>query len=214
VSSDNAAQRSCPFDWTKAIGERAVVGLEAPDATVCAVRLPNVFRTAGSVIQRFEKQVRTGGAVTVIDAAASRRYLTLHEAAQWLLRVAEIAESGAIYAVDAGVDVEILELARRIIRLHGLEPERDVPIKLMSPRQGEKRSCSLWGPDEQLLETSLREVVRVVGTPWDLRVLQQELSCAEAMADPEPAYVRELLRRAAPRFDDAVPVATEQPADF
>lgn len=195
LSNDNAAQRSCPFDWTKAAGEQAAISVARAGARVCAVRLPNVFRASGSVVQRFERQVRTGGAVTVIDASARRHYLNLHEAAHWLLRVAAIAEPGAIYAVDAGVEVEILELAHRIARLHGLEPDRDVPVRFVSPRQGEKRSTRLWGVDEQLVETSVPEVVRVLGTPWGSEELEAELRRAEEMVDPNPAYVRELLRR-------------------
>jgi FlaA1/EpsC-like NDP-sugar epimerase len=198
VSSDNAAHLHGPFDWTKAVAERAVVGLRSEDGGyACAVRLPNVFRTSGSVIERFDRQITARGPVTVTDERARRRYLNVHQAAQWLLRIAAMAEGGAVYAVDAGVEVRIRELAERLIRLRGFEPGRHMQIIFPGPRPGEKGDAQdLWGRDERILNTAIDKVVRVVGSELDMERALPELRNAERMVDPSPADVHAMLQRA------------------
>lgn len=195
VSSDNAARRRGPFDWTKALAERAVLSLEASRTVVCAVRISDVFRTSGSIVARFDRQVHYGGPITINNAAASRRFVTLHEAAQWLLRVAAIAEPDAVYAVNAGVKVGILDLAHRVIRLRSLEPDRDVRIAYRNPRRGEMTSQTLWGADEQLLPTPLADVYRIAGDEWDAEEALLELRRVESISEAAPDSVERLLRR-------------------
>lgn len=195
VSSDNAARRRGPFDWTKALAERAVLSLEAEKTVVCAVRISDVFRTSGSIVARFDRQVHYGGPITINNAAASRRFITLHEAAQWLLRVAAIAEPDAVYAVNAGVEVGILDLAHRVIRLRSLEPDRDVRIAYRNPRRGEMTSQTLWAADEQLLPTPLADVYRIAGDEWDPEEALLELRRVESISEAAPDSVERLLRR-------------------
>lgn len=181
ASSDNAAHNRTMFDSVKRLTEYAVTSIESQSTVICAVRLRNVMRTTGSVVERFERQYKYGGPLTVTDAHASRRSLSVHEAAEWLLRVSLIAEPGAIYAVDRGTPIRPLELAERLIRLRGLQQNRDIRINVTGARQGEKRSDQLWGSDEQFVETQLRDVVRILNTNPDPDLRERVAQLMEAL---------------------------------
>lgn len=194
VSGASAVRRRGPFDWSKALAERAVLSPESGNTTVCAVRISNVFRTSGSVVERLDRQVHYGGPLT-LSHAESRRYLSLHEAAQWLLRVAAIAAPRTIYAVDAGVEVDIVDLATRLIRLRGLEPTRDVRVVVRSQLRGEKAAQNLWGADERWRSTALPNVGRIQAPDWDADEALSELRRVESITDATPDSVERLLRR-------------------
>jgi FlaA1/EpsC-like NDP-sugar epimerase len=196
VSSDNAAQRHSSFDLTKAIAERVVCNLDCDSTCIAAVRLANVWRTPGTVVNRFERQIDYGGPVTLTGSGMTRRFLTRHAAAYWLLRVAAMAEPGAIYAVDAGVEVSIAELAERLIKLRGWEPGRDIKIADRGTRVGEKLSTQLWGADEPLQTTAIEQVVKVTSRPLEPALANEYLSRIEQRGDAEPEFVEKLLRAA------------------
>jgi FlaA1/EpsC-like NDP-sugar epimerase/tetratricopeptide (TPR) repeat protein len=209
VSGDNAAHCRGPFDWTRALAERAVLAVGGEDTSVRAVRLSNVFETAGSVVARFERQVRKGGPLTVINAGASRRFLHAHEAAQWLLRATTLTDHRAVYAVEDGVDIDILDLAQRCIALRRLEPNRDLRIAFRPPRHSEKTSVALYGPNERLLPTALSKFARVVGQEWNADELLAELRRVEPINDAAPADVKRALQQALGLLDGATS-ATEE----
>ena len=194
VSCDNAPRRAVAFDLSKALAERAVVGLDAPHSSVCAVRLANVYRTSGDVIENFERQFHHGGPLTVTGPDVTRKFLNKHEAAEWLLRITVMAEPQSVYAVNAGSRVRILDLAHRIIRLRGLEPDRDIPISFTGLRAGDKLANSLWAPDEDREPTPLAEVARIVGRRDDPPGLQAALSQLESMSDASATDVEQFLR--------------------
>ncbi|HKG38381.1 MAG TPA: polysaccharide biosynthesis protein [Conexibacter sp.] len=166
ASVHHAARRRSLFDLTKALAEAAVLSLasdpEAQDAPArpCAIaahderfrvsvlRLPNVWGEAGSVVDRFEQQLRMGGPL-LVDKGAKRTFVHPWEAAQPLLHLLGDEHDGGLYALTLGEEVPIDELADRLLQMNDLRPGIDVETELRATPEGEL-STTLWGEDETL----------------------------------------------------------------
>jgi FlaA1/EpsC-like NDP-sugar epimerase len=198
VSSDNAAHARRRFDTIQTLAECAVRAHAGRGTVLAALRVGNIFRSSGSVVERFERQVSYGGPVTVTDAAVARRFVSRHLVGQRLLSLAEFAEDGAVYALDAGARVEIRDLAQRVIRMKGREPETDIEISFTGHRTGEKTSDALWTPDEQLSPTPVRDVVRIAG-PSSVCTCDDIEALKMAVVEHDPAAVDQVLSAVADR---------------
>jgi FlaA1/EpsC-like NDP-sugar epimerase len=103
-----------------------------------AVRFGNVIGSAGSVIPVFQEQIRAGGPVTVTDKRMKRYFMTTAEAAQLVLQAGNLGQGDEIFTLRMGQPVRIYDLARDMIILSGLRPERDIEIQITGARPGEK----------------------------------------------------------------------------
>jgi FlaA1/EpsC-like NDP-sugar epimerase len=140
ISTDKAVRPSSVMGATKRIAERLLRGAqsERPGTRYIAVRFGNVLGSRGSVVPLFERQIMTGGPVTVTHPDMRRYFMLIPEAVNLVLQAASMGRGGELYVLDMGEPVNIAEMAETLIRLHGREPHVDVKIEYTGLRKGEK----------------------------------------------------------------------------
>ena len=149
ISTDKAVRPTNIMGATKRIAEIVMqnVAEHYPETKFCAVRFGNVLGSSGSVIPKFNEQIRDGGPITLTHSEITRYFMTIPEAAQLVIQASAMAEAGEIYLLDMGDPIKILDLARTMARLQGREAYIDelepkipdgLPIKITGLRPGEK----------------------------------------------------------------------------
>ena len=151
ISTDKAVQPASVMGSTKWFAEQIVRSVHETGCVFSAVRFGNVVGSRGSVIPTFLKQITQGGPVTVTDPSMARYFMSIHEAVQLVLYAAALSRGGEVLTLDMGEPVYIMDLARRLIRLSGRVPERDVRIEIVGVRPGEKLMEELVHPEEEPL---------------------------------------------------------------
>ena len=154
ISTDKAVHSSSVMGASKRVAElvcQAVNTSGAPTRCV-TVRFGNVLGSTGSVIPRFEQQLRAGGPLTVTHADATRYFMTVREAVELVLQASALPSEAAdsIYVLDMGDPVRIQDLARQMIRLSGHRPDVDIAIEFTGLRPGEKLHETLFHEAEDL----------------------------------------------------------------
>jgi FlaA1/EpsC-like NDP-sugar epimerase len=128
-----------------------------------AVRFGNVLGSSGSVVPIFRRQIERGGPVTVTDERMTRYFMTIPEAVQLIIRSGSLASgsrTGAeVFVLDMGEPVKIVELARAMIELSGLDPDRDVEVEIVGRRAGEKLHEELFNRYEQPRATAAEKIM-------------------------------------------------------
>ena len=139
ISTDKAVNPVSVMGKTKLAAERAIMALNADGATTsfCAVRFGNVLGSSGSVVPLFREQIAKRQPVTVTHPGMKRYFMTVQEAVGLVLQAASRHEK-AIYTLDMGEPVKILDLAEEMIRQAGYKPYVDIPIVFTGIRPGEK----------------------------------------------------------------------------
>jgi len=162
VSTDKAVAPATVMGASKALSEWAVEAADAryPGTRFASVRFGNVLGSSGSVVPIFRRQIAAGGPVTVTDPAMTRYFMTIPEAVQLVIRTGALARGGEVFVLEMGDPVSILELAKDMIRLSGLQPGRDIAIEIVGPRAGEKLHEELFNPYERPLETAASRILR------------------------------------------------------
>lgn len=141
ISTDKAVRPTNIMGATKRIAELILQGLaDRHNHTTCftMVRFGNVLGSSGSVVPRFREQIAAGKPITVTHAEITRYFMTIPEAATLVIQAGAMAKGGEVFLLDMGEPVKIYDLAVQMIRLHGLEPDRDIKVEITGLRPGEK----------------------------------------------------------------------------
>ena len=158
ISSDKAVRPSNIMGATKRIAERLLMERPQNGTELMAVRFGNVLGSSGSVIPLFKKQIEEGGPVTVTSPEVRRYFMTIPEAVDLVLQAGAIGENGKIFVLEMGECVKIVELAKRMIELSGLIPDKDIKIKFIGLRPGEKEYEELITEDEDVEKSEYNKI--------------------------------------------------------
>ncbi|MBV8673063.1 MAG: polysaccharide biosynthesis protein [Acidobacteriaceae bacterium] len=154
ISSDKAVKPTNVMGVTKRIAELINLGLQQEHTRYVAVRFGNVLGSNGSVVPIFQQQIAAGGPVTVTHPDAQRYFMTIPEAVQLVLQASSMGVANEIFVLEMGQPIRIADLARNLIRLSGLEPDRDIRIIYTGLRPGEKLFEELMLEGEGVKPTS------------------------------------------------------------
>jgi FlaA1/EpsC-like NDP-sugar epimerase len=155
VSTDKAVRPSSVMGATKRVAEYIARDLgERSRTRYTAVRFGNVLGSSGSVLEIFQKQLAAGGPLTVTDAEATRFFMTVEEAVQLILQALSMTHGGEIFVLKMGTPVRILEMAQNLVILSGLEPGKDVEIRVTGLKPGEKLNEELMEKAEAFDESA------------------------------------------------------------
>jgi FlaA1/EpsC-like NDP-sugar epimerase len=204
ISTDKAVRPTNVMGSTKRLAELILQAFarERTETRFCMVRFGNVLGSSGSVVPLFRKQIIAGGPVTVTHPEITRYFMTIPEAAQLVLQAGAMGEGGDVFVLNMGEPVKIIDLAKRMVHLSGLEvksdaaPEGTIEIEHVGLRPGEKLFEELLiGADVEGTEHPLIMRAQEAEMPWP--VLQKLLMQLENACD-RFAYeeVRALLLRA------------------
>jgi len=160
VSTDKAVNPVNVMGATKRLAEKLIQSINVDSKTkFLAVRFGNVIGSSGSAIPTFQNQINTGGPVTITHPEMTRYFMSIQEAAQLILQAGALGEKGRIFLLEMGKPIKIVQLARDLIRLSGLEPDRDIPIVFTGLRPGEKLYEELQSLGEKVLVTEHKKIM-------------------------------------------------------
>lgn len=204
LSTDKAVNPTNVMGATKRITELIVQQFAKNSIMRCmTVRFGNVLGSHGSVIPLFERQIKNGGPVLVTDKNITRFFMTIPEAAQLVLQAGALGETGAIYVLDMGEPVKIYDLAEKVIRFHGFEPNVDIPIEIIGLRPGEKMYEELLTPDEisKMEKTSHGRIMKAHPEEIDDEVFNEKLEELRELAENNSSAVVECIEEIVPNFN-------------
>ena len=207
LSTDKAVNPTNIMGATKRITELIVQQFAKHSVMRCmTVRFGNVLGSHGSVIPLFEKQIKAGGPVLVTDKEITRYFMTIPEAAQLVLQAGALGESGAIYVLDMGEPVKIYELAEKVIRFHGYEPNVDMPIEIIGLRPGEKMYEELLTPDEldKMEKTAHGRIFKAKPEPLDSEEFDEKIEELQKLAELGSDGVVDCIQDILPNFHHAI----------
>jgi len=166
VSTDKAVHPTSIMGATKRIAELLVIALarECEHTNYVAVRFGNVMGSRGSVVPTFMRQIDGGGPVTVMHPDMMRYFISIPEAVRLVIQTGTFGCHGNIYMLDMGEEINILELAERMIRLRGLRPGDDIEVVFTGPRPGEKLREELVADFEHMEATDHPKVMRLTAS--------------------------------------------------
>ncbi len=178
ISTDKAVNPCSIMGATKRVAELIAHGHNGSSDTQCmAVRFGNVLGSRGSVLPIFEEQIRSGGPVTITDRGMHRYFMVTSEAVLLVLQAAAMGRGGEVFVLDMGEPVSILELAKDLIRAHGLVPDQDIPIVFTGMRPGERLLEELLTAEEGTDSTTHEKVfIARLGSRWEGGELAERLT--------------------------------------
>jgi FlaA1/EpsC-like NDP-sugar epimerase len=172
ISTDKAVNPTSVMGASKRIAENVILDAAAKaknNQVFVSVRFGNVLGSRGSVVPIFKDQIQKGGPITVTDPEMIRYFMTIPEASQLVLQAGALNMNGAVFVLDMGEPVKIVDMARDLIRLSGLEPDSDIKIVFTGKKEGEKMFEELLTSEEgtEMTQHDKIMIARKNGIPDD-----------------------------------------------
>lgn len=201
ISTDKAVSPVSVYGTSKMLCEKMVLDAAKSarnDQSFMFVRFGNVLGSRGSILPIFQNQIKTGGPITVTDENMVRFFMTIPEACSLVLQTGGVGENGKSYLLDMGEPIKIIELAKQIIKFSGLEPYKDIDIKIVGARKGERLIEPLWLDEENPTPTKYKKILQLDNREYTserLETLIRKLEpiCFYNKDNPEVFRDRELL---------------------
>ncbi|MCK8825886.1 polysaccharide biosynthesis protein [Fuchsiella alkaliacetigena] len=176
ISTDKAVNPTNVMGATKRVAEMLIQAVNKESQTkFMAVRFGNVLGSHGSVIPLFKKQIKAGGPVTVTHEEVERYFMTIPEASQLVIEAGALGQGGEVFLLDMGQPVKIIDLARDLIELSGLEVGEDIEIEITGLRPGEKMYEELLTEKEDNLATEHERIFKAQLEKIDTELLYQNI---------------------------------------
>lgn len=205
ISTDKAVRPTSVMGTSKRLGEMALQSLKDTKTKFMSVRFGNVLGSSGSVVKIFQEQIMSGGPVTVTHPDVIRYFMTTEEAVSLVLNACAMGEGGEIFVLNMGEPVKILDLARNMIVLNGLTPDKDIEIKFTGLKPGEKMYEELFRAGDIRKDTGHSEIFAAVRSETDMGLSEEqrlELQHLAALPDREAMLAK---------FKELVPAYTGWP---
>ena len=163
VSTDKAVNPTNVMGATKRVAEEICMCCADEGPTkFMSVRFGNVLGSRGSVIPIFIDQIKNGGPITVTDPDMKRYFMTIPEAVLLVMQAGSMGEGGEVFVLDMGEPVKIMDMAKDLIKLHNLDPGKDIAIEIVGLRPGEKLFEELLNAEEGVSETEHEEIFKAI----------------------------------------------------
>ena len=214
ISTDKAVNPTSVMGVSKRLAEQYCQALDLQnesdtDTSFVTVRFGNVLGSTGSVVELFRNQLREGGPLTVTHPDMTRYFMTIREAVELVLQASALGseerrQGGKIYVLDMGEPVKIIDLARQMIRLAGLQPDKDVEITITGTRPGEKLFEEVLHGAEAPQPTVRDGVLVAAPRSTDLESLKSQLdTLRDSGKSGDSAEIIPLLRALIPEYAPA-----------
>jgi len=207
ISTDKAVNPTSAMGATKRVAESYCQALDRArgegDCQFITVRFGNVLGSTGSVVPLFERQLASGGPLTVTHRDITRYFMTTREAVELVLQASTLGagEPGGIFVLDMGEPVRIVDLAEQMIRLAGKRPYEDIEIEFVGLRSGEKLYEELFHDSESLAPTDNASIQLATPRVADREVLEHAIDeLWQAARDGNNAACRDQLGQLVPEF--------------
>lgn len=203
VSTDKAVNPTNVMGATKRVAEEICMAYNGSCVTrFVSVRFGNVLGSRGSVVPLFSEQILKGGPLTVTHPDMQRYFMTIPEAVLLIMQAGSMGRGGEVFVLDMGEPVKIIDMAEEFIRLHGLEPNRDIQIEITGLRPGEKLFEELLNSEEGVEDTMHKEIFKAICSrklskmELDMRVE----SLFNLIHDGKPGSLRGRLKEIVPTY--------------